>query len=337
MIDIYPALKEQKVGILYQALAPPIIDGARKDPKPGGYSDSGADIGFSLRRAGLNIVTPSIIPDPAIAIDWVFPDTSAGIAKALDRGVTLFWANTVLFSGHPIEDVMNDCWIVGQMPSAAQAGDDKFVTNARLREHGLPVATSVLAASQEENAISAINSLTVEELAYVGLSFPLIVKPLRGRGSQGVTLVEDFSAFKQAATALIASGRFGKKLIVEEYLDGVEMTVTIMPRRRPGRHTGKPDGPWALPPVRRFNHEHGVTPYNGAVAVKKNSQVLSIEEAAASELQVLLNACITAAQLIDARAPIRIDCRADENGVYRLFDLNMKPNMTGAGRPGRED
>ncbi|MDI2089821.1 hypothetical protein [Commensalibacter oyaizuii] len=36
----------QKIAILYQALPPPIIDGLRKDKKPGGYSDSGADIAF---------------------------------------------------------------------------------------------------------------------------------------------------------------------------------------------------------------------------------------------------------------------------------------------------
>jgi len=27
----------------------------------------------------------------------------------------------------------------------------------------------------------------------------------------------------------------------------------------------------------------------------------------------------------------------DREGIGRLFDLNMKPNMTGAGRPGRDD
>ena len=34
---------------------------------------------------------------------------------------------------------------------------------------------------------------------------------------------------------------------------------------------------------------------------------------------------------------IRVDCRQDRAGAWKLFDLNMKPNMTGAGRPGRDD
>ncbi|CAG8823014.1 12275_t:CDS:2, partial [Racocetra persica] len=36
------------VAILYQALQPPIVNGIRKPLKPGGYSDSGADIAYSL-------------------------------------------------------------------------------------------------------------------------------------------------------------------------------------------------------------------------------------------------------------------------------------------------
>ncbi|CAG8856436.1 2728_t:CDS:1, partial [Gigaspora margarita] len=46
------------VAILYQALQPPIIDGIRKPLKPGGYSDSGADIAYSLRSDNIPIVTP---------------------------------------------------------------------------------------------------------------------------------------------------------------------------------------------------------------------------------------------------------------------------------------
>jgi hypothetical protein len=51
----------------------------------------------------------------------------------------------------------------------------------------------------------------------------------------------------------------------------------------------------------------------------------------------MIDGCVLAAGLVDARTAIRIDCRADRHGVFKLFDLNMKPNMTGPGRPRRED
>lgn len=47
--------------------------------------------------------------------------------------------------------------------------------------------------------------------------------------------------------------------------------------------------------------------------------------------------CEKAAQIIQAKAPIRIDCRANQEGKYFIFDLNMKPNMTGPGRKGRDE
>lgn len=325
-----PQPRQQTVAILFQAMPPPVIDGIRKDPKPGGYSDSGADIACALRAAGVRVVTPRPDPDPRTALDWVFPDTPDGIAAALAAGATLLWANTVLFSGHPLEAVMDRCPIVGQHPGAMQQADDKFATNALLREAGLPVAASILAAPQARPGVHALADLAPAALAALGLPFPLIVKPVRGRGSQGVTLVEDHAAFVRAAGELIASGRFGDELIVEQFLAGAEMTVTVMPARQGA-------APWALPPVARFNHADGVAPYNGIVAVTANSRALTPEESAAPAVAAMLDACVAAAQLVAARAPIRIDCRGDADGTLRLFDLNMKPNMTGAGRPGRDD
>ena len=66
------AFGDHIVAILYQALPAPVIDGVRKDPKPGGYSDSGAEIGFCLASTGVRVVTPVADPDPAQALDWVF-------------------------------------------------------------------------------------------------------------------------------------------------------------------------------------------------------------------------------------------------------------------------
>jgi len=70
-----PVTSHQKlsIAILYQAVPPPTIGGIRKAAKPGGYSDSGADIGFALRNAGIKVITPSPNPDDSKNMDWVFP------------------------------------------------------------------------------------------------------------------------------------------------------------------------------------------------------------------------------------------------------------------------
>lgn len=91
-----------------------------------------------------------------------------------------------------------------------------------------------------------------------------------------------------------------------------------------------------MPPVKRFNHINGIDPYNGIVGVIHNSKVLDDEELNRPVIQKL---CIlrTCSNVSRSEAPIRIDCRADGEGRYYLFDLNMKPNMTGASRPHRAE
>ena len=182
------------IAILYQALPPPVIDGLRKDAKPGGYSDGGADIAVALRSLGRRVVTPVADPDPARALDWVFPDTAEGIAAALAAGAGVLWANTVLFEGHPLEAAIGRVAIVGQMPAAMQRFDDKFDTNRILAAAGLPVARSFLLSTVARDGVRGIDDLAGGDLA-----FPVIVKPVRGRGSQGVTLVDDMPALLAAA------------------------------------------------------------------------------------------------------------------------------------------
>lgn len=324
-----PHPRAQRIAILYQALPPPVIDGLRKDAKPGGYSDSGADMGHALRAAGCTVVTPAAAPDPARALDWVFPDTEDGIAAALAAGATLLWANTVLFAGHPVETASRWAWIVGQDPSATEAMDDKLATNARLRAAGLPVAAAMLAADGAADGVEALATLDEARLRALGHALPLVIKPIRGRGSQGVSVARDGAALHAQARALIAGGRFGATIMLEQFLPGVEITVPVMPAGD-GR-----TAPLALPPVRRFGQVDEIAPYNGDVPVSTNSAAMDAAERARPEARTAMAACETAARLLDIRAPVRIDCRADGDGRFVLFDVNAKPNITGAGRPGR--
>lgn len=336
----------QPVAVLYQVLPPPVRDGLRKPMKLGGYADSGADIAYVLRQRGVPVLTPRAQPDVNTHLDWVFAEDEEGIAAARAQGARLLWANTVLFQGHPVERAMRDTWIVGQLPRLTETFDDKWFTNETLRQAGCRVAASLLVSATPRAGALALDRLGEQDLIARGLRFPLILKPVRGRGSQGVVRVEDFSGLLQAAHGLFAARvdgapevpLYGDTAIVEQFLAGEELTLTVMP---PGQYLLQGEWVhqprhWALPPVRRFNHHSGVAPYNGIVAVVNNSEALEASRQAEPPVQAMIQDCIRAAELVGARAPIRIDCRGDAQGQFQLFDLNMKPNMTGAGRPGRE-
>ncbi len=317
-----------KIAILYQAELPPIKDGIQKPMKSGGYSDSGADIAYELKKNGIVIITPIDSPNIENDLDWVFPDTKVGIQNALDKGANVFWLNTVLYKNHAIESFFNlNIEFIGQTPKLVDVYDDKWVTNKLLKENKISIPETILI-SNDDIANYKIN-----------FNFPVIVKPIRGRGSQGVSVVKNNSELDKKITDLFTSKQYGTSVYIEQFLSGQEITITVMP---PGNYQINNmiksfKKPWSLPAVKRFNHKNGIAPYNGVVAVIKNSAVIDKEEQQSKEILAAYEQCEKSAELLNIKSPIRIDCRANENGKYFLFDLNMKPNMTGPSRPQRLD
>ncbi|KAI1476107.1 glutathione synthetase ATP-binding domain-like protein [Daldinia eschscholtzii] len=318
---------QPSVAVLYQALDPPIIGGVTKPKKPGGYQDSGADIAYNLSQCSdINVITPSLYPDPSVDTGWCFPDTEDGILQAIDRGASHLWANTILFASHPIQvsgalDKHQDLiQVVGQGPLVVEKYDDKQYVNDMLRRIGgftMPRAWCIRA------DIALAPQLD-------GVPFPIVAKPVRGRGSQGVKVCYSYSELVTHVQKLLANS---SSIILEEFLEGEEITITVMPPTEPGSKY------WSLPVVTRFNHQDDIAPYNGVVAVAKNSRVVSESELDEVYVQAM-EECERAAQALAVTAPIRVDARRlrrSKASKFVLFDINMKPNMTGPGRPGRED
>ncbi|MBE9583958.1 ATP-grasp domain-containing protein [Mucilaginibacter sp. JRF] len=319
---------QQKVAVIYQTQTPPARNGIIKPMKPGGYADSGADIAYSLRKQNIDVISPADEPGTEADLDWVFPDTAEGIQAAINKGADTIWLNTVLYDGHPIEKFIDaGIAVVGQIPKQVDIFDDKLVTNELLKNNHLPIPRSVL--------ITHNNADTFK----LNFGYPVVAKPIRGRGSQGVYLVNTPTELTDILADMFSSGDYGDALYAEEFLPGTEVTITVMP---PGGYVIdgevlEKDQHWSLPPVRRFNHANGIAPYNGTVAVIHNSEVLNDSELQTEAMIQLCQQCELAAKLVQSRAPIRIDCRANAQGENFLFDLNMKPNMTGASRPHRTD
>ncbi len=318
----------QTTAVLYQAQLPPIKDGIQKPMKPGGYSDSGADIVYELEKNGIRLVTPSNNPNIKTDLDWVFPDTKKGIQEALDRGANTFWLNTVLYKSHDIENFFDrDIQFIGQLPSQVDIYDDKYFTNELLRKNNIPIPKTKLI------SIENLNDYALD------IDFPIVVKPRRGRGSQGVSLVKNQKELDDKLNEIFSNNAYGNTVYVEQFLSGQEITVTVMPSGNYliNNQESIYKKPWCLPAVKRFNHKDGIAPYNGIVAVMKNSSVLENNELNSRKIKEVCGQCKKAGELLNIKAPIRIDCRADENGNYFLFDLNMKPNMTGPSRPQRQN
>lgn len=245
----------------------------------------------------------------------------------MQKGATHLWANTVLFGNHPLQGSSaldkhsRKLKVVGQPPLLVDEYDDKNFVNSLLRKDGrftLP----------ESRILNCADPACV-----FGLSYPIVGKPIRGRGSHGVKLCHTEPELCAHLEGLLKESPL---VMVEEYLAGEEATVTVMPPSPPEHSTY-----WALPIVTRFNHERGIAPYNGAVAVTQNSRVPSHSDLSSDRAyQKISSECVAVAELLRVTAPIRIDVRRVrevKGAPFAMFDVNMKPNMTGPGRPGREE
>lgn len=307
-----------------------------------GYRDSGADIVYVLEQGGqVEVITERSQPDPRNQEGWCFPDTEEGILAAVSKGATHLWANTILFASHPIQTSSTlgkheQLKIVGQPPLLV---DDKNYVNSMLRrENRFKLPQSWLVKSTDDPAI-------IQDK----IPYPVVGKPIRGRGSHGVKVCRSKNELVPHLEVILNES---PDVMIEEFLAGQEGTVTVMP---PSRNNANY---WSMPIVLRFNHDDGIAPYNGAVAVTLNSYVPSDESLELSIYKSICEQCTNVARWLKVTAPIRVDVRQvteDLESDFALFDVNMKPvskclgqvlslclthclqNMTGPGRPGRED
>lgn len=294
-----------------------------------GYRDSGADIAYVLSKSGVQVITPALRPEPASDDGWCFPDDEAGILSAIQAGATHLWANTILFTAHPLQASSaiakhaNNILGIGQPPNLVELFDDKEYTNNLLRKHtNLPLSRA-WTLSKSNNHPNRLPS---------NLPLPIVAKPIQGRGSYGVRVCHSTAGLLEHLSTILQDS---PAVMLEEFLAGEEATIAVMP---PSSQT--PNN-WALPVVTRFNHEQDIAPYNGVTAVTKNSRVLSTQELKDdTTYAVIFRQCEQVAELLNVTAPIRIDVRRftkERGSPFAVFDVNMKPNMTGPGRPGRED
>lgn len=258
-------------------------------------------------------MTPAPAPVPEKVEGWTFPDTESGILDALEKGANVLWANTILFSSHPLqvshalEPYLDSVRVVGQPPLLVEVGDDKEFVNDCLRKKGgftLPRGWGVT---------------SVEEISTLkGLNYPVVAKPVRGRGSFGVKVCKTREELEEHVKGLLEDS---SRVMLEEFLSGQEATVAVMPPS-----LTHPEY-LSLPPVVRVGHHDGVAPWNGTVAVTVNSRVVKEEEMEQDGAwKKVMRECEDTARLLGTTAMIRIDVRRfGETGKFALFDVNMKP------------
>jgi len=173
----------------------------------------------AVRRLGLRAVVADIAPDApgrAIADEFVQIDTNdrAGLLEVARRvGARLVVAEQT-DRLVPVAGFINDALgLPGVTPAVAERFTNKLVMRRSLEGTGTPMPRyrSVSTAVEAREAARAIG-------------FPVILKPLQAQSSIGVTLVHDEAGVVAAFEEAHGVGAGGQAL-VEEFIDGLEVTV----------------------------------------------------------------------------------------------------------------
>jgi carbamoylphosphate synthase large subunit len=139
--------------------------------------------------------------------------------------------------------------------------DGKQYVNDILRSKG----TSTM-----PNGLLVPDSINIqEEILVMDMPYPVVAKMVRGRESYGVKVCHDEKELIEHTRFLFKDS---PSIVVEEYLAGKEMTITVMPLSQEKLYY------WSMLIVTRFNHNEGIALHNGTVAVASNSRVVSQKE-----------------------------------------------------------
>lgn len=205
-----------------------------------------------------------------------------------------------------IQQFLEDSGIpyTGSDPLASKFALDKSVSKVIFRDAGIPTPEYILFELENDSYASIIKKIKSR------LAFPVVIKPSSEGSSIGLSLVKKEY---QLRNALEEALKYDKKIIIEEYVAGEEITVGILG-----------DAPLAVinivPKKGHYSYEakytKGMTEY--IVPAKLDTDVYR-------NLQFLAS---SAHMALGCRDMSRVDLRLDKNSEAWVLEVNTIPGFT---------
>jgi len=171
---------------------------------------------------------------------------------------------------------------------------DKDMTKKVLSFHGIKVP-SWICLREEEGEFSWDN-------------YPAVVKPADQGSSVGLFVVKDQ---KEAKEAIKKCFKISKKVMVEEYIEGKDITVGILKER-------------ALPPI-EIRPRKGVYDYESKYTKGMTEYLFVEDEDLTQKLQEI---ALLAHKSLELKDLSRVDFRVDKDGTPYLLEVNTIPGLT---------
>ncbi len=214
---------------------------------------------------------------------------------------------------------------VGHDPLTAGILDDKHAFKRQLNALGIATADHI-SWHLEQGPFSPDTNLRFRQV-FEGYSGPFIVKPVCGRASQRVSIIDDAGELRDAIDQIYDATE--NNVLIEKFLPGREFAVAVCGQvTAHGRKFAQSDRPFAFSAVERvlaggerIFTSMDVRPITmdrlRLLDPKKDSATLEILEKIAHDLFIEL----------DLETLIRLDLRMDANGEVNILEANPKPDL----------
>ncbi|MDO5735053.1 MAG: D-alanine--D-alanine ligase [Propionibacteriaceae bacterium] len=200
---------------------------------------------------------------------------------------------------------------VGSTGSASRLAFDKSIATKVVSNAGLRVTRQVALPHdifRELGASSLMHALGDQ------LRYPLMVKPSRSGSALGALKVHDQEAL---ATALVGAYAYGPVAVVEHFIEGTELAVTVL---------DEGDGPRALPPV-EIRPTSGIYDYEARYTAGA-TRFVTPAELPGETLKAAQDLAVASHEALGLRHMSRADMVVTEDGTPVFLEANVAPGMT---------
>ena len=262
---------------------------------------SGRRVSEALKDAGVDVIVRDV--DSQLLREWAIEPPE----------VALPMLHGAAGEDGSLRDVLDALQVpfVGSTAAACRMAFDKPIAKAVVAAAGLhtPPAMALPHSSFRELGAEPVIAAVVARV-----QLPIIVKPSKGGSSLGVSVVREQ---RELATALVAAFAYGEVALIEHFVEGVEVAVSVIER------AGEP---LALPAV-EIVPDGGV--YNYTARYTAGTTEFFVPARLSETLTVAAaEAAVRAHQALGLRDLSRSDLIIDADGKVWFLEVNVAPGMT---------
>lgn len=212
-----------------------------------------------------------------------------------------------------LRDVIESLGIeyVGSTPAACRMAFDKPIAKAIVEAAGIrtPKAVALPHATFRELGAEAVIKTVVDAVC-----LPIIVKPTKGGSSLGVSVVREP---RELASALVAAFAYGDVALIEHFVEGVEVAVSIIER----------DGIAVALPAVEIVPDGGFYNYTARYTAG-TTEFFAPARLSTDVAATIAEVALRAHAALGLRDLSRTDLIVDEDGVVWFLEVNVAPGMT---------